>query len=84
MDINNLPKTKSKEIEFIGYPSGDCDSFCWDVSKEDFIKITGNKPDYYDKAVNHNGLYIIHPNDFYGFDSPKCKMTIKIEVLESE
>ena len=78
----NLPKTENKTFEFIGIPSGDYESFCWDVDKETFTKITGKEPKKYYKSYFNEGLYRIYPNKFYGFDKPKCKMIINIEVLK--
>lgn len=31
---------------------------------------------------NGENLYKIYPDDFYGFDSPKCKVKLSIERLE--
>lgn len=74
-------KTKNINIEFIGINSGDGESFCWDVDRENFIKIKGYEPD---ETFDENGenLYKIYPDDFYGFDSPKCKVKLSIERLE--
>ena len=74
-------KTKNIDIEFIGINSGDGESFCWEVDRETFIKIKGYEPDeVFDK--NGYGAYKIYPDDFYGFDSPKCKIKLSIERLE--
>lgn len=78
MNINDLPKTVDKEIEFEGFPSGDMESFCFDVTKEDYIKINGEEPGEFDKSVNKDNLYRIYPDDFFGFDKPKCKIKISI------
>lgn len=81
-DINNLPKTKNGTYEFEGIPSGDCESFCWDVNKETYVKIKNKQPDRFDKSKSNKGLYRIYPDDFYGFDKPNCKMKINIEVIK--
>ena len=60
----NLPKTENKTFEFIGIPSGDYESFCWDVDKETFKKITGKEPKKYYKSYFNEGLYRIYPNKF--------------------
>lgn len=83
MENNELPKTKSGTYEFKGIPSGDCSAFCWDVSKEEYVKITGKKPGKYDKSNENKGLYKIYPNDFYGFDNPMCLMKLSVQVLNS-
>ena len=80
--INNLPKTQSKTYEFDGIPSGDGESFCWDVNKETYISIKGEQPNKFDKSESHKGLYRIYPNDFYGFDRPKCRIKISIEIIK--
>ena len=80
--MDEMPKTETKAYEFQGISSGDGDSFCWDISKEDFIKIKGKNPNKYDKSMERKGLYRLYPNDFYGFDDPKCNIKISIEVLE--
>jgi len=82
-DIDNLPKIQSETYEFQGIPSGDCESFCWDVDKETFIKIKGEAPNKHDKSRVNKGLYRIYPDDFYGCDKPKCNMKISIEVINS-
>lgn len=78
----NLPKTKNTDIEFVAIPSGDHEAFCWDVDRETFIKIKGNEPEEdFDNSYFNKGLFRIYPDDFYGFDKPKCKIKLLIEVL---
>ena len=80
--MDEIPKTQTKTYEFQGISSGDYESFCWDVSEEDFIKIKGRTPNKYNKSIEREGLYKLYPNDFYGLDDPKCNIKISIEVLE--
>lgn len=75
-------KTKNIDIEFVGINSGDNESFCWDVDKDTFIKIKGKEPETYDKSYFNERLYRVYPSDFYGFDSPKSKVKLSIEILE--
>lgn len=75
-----MDKTENKTYEFVGIPSGDGSSFCWDVDKETFIRITSKKPDRFDKSDYNKGLYKIYPNEFHGMDHVKCKLTISVEV----
>lgn len=77
-----IPKTKDISIEFDAMPSGDHQSFCWDVSKEDFKKIKGVKPKKENRSYYNKGLYRIYPDDFFGIDPVKCKMKIDIKVLK--
>lgn len=79
---SDLPKTKDRTYEFKGIPSGDCDSFCWDVSRKEFIKIKGEEPNKFDKSYVNEGLFRIYPNDFYGFDKPECSIKISIKVIK--
>ncbi|PYY28177.1 hypothetical protein [Paenibacillus illinoisensis] len=53
---------KEKTFKFTGKPSGDHESFVWDVSKEDFAIITGREPKSYEKAVFTNRRFMIYPN----------------------
>lgn len=79
----NSPKTQDRTFKFEGIPSGDMESFCWDVDKETYVRIKGKEPGKFDKSVSHKDMYKIYPDDFYGFDKPKCKMTINIEVIKN-
>jgi len=54
----------SKEIEFIGIPSGDYECFCWDVDAENYKKVVGREPDEFDyDNVDFVGDQIIVRND---------------------
>lgn len=75
-------KTKNIDIEFTGIASGDGDSFCWDVDKKTYERLLGEKPRKGKQSIFNNGLYRIYPDDFYGFDNPKCKIKLSIERLE--
>lgn len=68
----------SKCFEFKGIPSGDYESFCWDVEKYIFIKIKGQNPDNFDESYFNKGLYRLYPDDFYR-DKSECTTTIKIK-----
>lgn len=81
-NINDALKTKNGNYEFEGINSGDYESFCWDVTEEFFIKIKGKKPIKSDESYFNRGLYRVYPSDFYGFDKPKCKVKISIEVID--
>lgn len=67
----------STSIEFKGIPSGDYEGFCWDVDKETFIKIKGEKPNKYDRSYFNKGLYRIYPREFYN-QNGICSTTIKV------
>ena len=57
------------EVTFEGIPSGDHESFCWDVSKEAYIKVTGREPEEPDGDCKNDGsyfnegLYRLYPGD---------------------
>ncbi len=74
--------TTNKVIEFIGTPSGDGESFCFDVDEENFIKVKGELPNEYDECYQGANLFRIYPDYFFGFDEPKCKIKISIEILK--
>lgn len=80
-NFEDFPITKNIEVEFEGISSGDHESFCWDVTEEVFIKIKGEKPKERNKSCFNKGLFRIYPNDFYGLDSPLCKVKISINIL---
>jgi len=66
-------------FKFEGVPSGDYQSFCWDVDKETFINIKCKEPNEYDKSVFNEGLYRIYPNFFH---NSKKKCLIELQVTE--
>jgi hypothetical protein len=83
------------KFEFVGYPSGDNENFCWDVDKETYIRIKTEKYKSqgkteseikqeiqdlmkWDKAVFHEGMFMIYPNDVI-IKEDKVKQKIKIE-----
>lgn len=67
----------SKSIEFKGIPSGDYESFCWDVSPETFKKIKGKNPKSSNKSYFNEGKYRIYPDDFF---DEKREYTITIKA----
>ena len=55
-------------IKFTGILSGDHESFCFAVSKENFTRITGREPEDFDKDRFYKGKYAIYPSDILGRD----------------
>jgi hypothetical protein len=64
-------------IEFIGKNTGDGECFCWDVDKENFIKVKGKEPGIFDyepygmvelmdfhKAIKNNDINYVKENGF--------------------
>lgn len=81
-----------QKFEFEGINSGDSESFCWIVDKENFIKATGNEPDEFDGVPEYttDGLdyayskerFYLYPNDVTGESGAKVKITIVVEEIE--
>ncbi len=69
-------------MEFEGIISGDHESFCFDVTKEVFEKVTGRSPDKWDKAVFNKGLYRLYPGHILESLGLKCKCKITISGEE--
>jgi hypothetical protein len=53
----------TKSTKFRGIPSGDGDSLCFDVIREDFIRLMGRPPGRFDKSIRYHGLYRYYPDD---------------------
>jgi hypothetical protein len=74
-----------RKFTFEGVPSGDCECFCWDVDRETYIRVTGMKPDKYDRGRT-KGTYKLYPNDIVGFEvferGTKLKVSVSIEGLK--
>lgn len=87
---------KSRTVEFIGTPSGDGESFCWDVDEENFKKVVGREIeedfDYFLGALRlypdniFGDEYIYNENnDVIGINKlGKCKIKISYEEIESQ
>jgi len=68
------------KFEFTAIPSGDCECFCWAVDRKTFIKLTGHKPDKYDKDKFNPGLYRVYPGTCFSDHAP-LHITIDVERL---
>ncbi|WP_337033222.1 hypothetical protein [Paenibacillus illinoisensis] len=69
-----------KTFKFTGIPSGDYESFVWDVSKEQFVTITGKEPVAIDEAVFTDGRYMIYPNDLLKGIADEDKTDYEFEI----
>ena len=80
---------KKVELEITGVISGDYESACVDVSKEEFKKLKGYKPEKFDESLFYENLY-----RYYSVDIPyrhiqefgdgsvlKMKITYEIEKV---
>lgn len=74
----------SKKHSFDAIPSGDYESFCFDVDKETFINIKGEEPDKFDRSYFNKGKYRIYPSDLLGLDNDTRKVHINLEITEIE
>lgn len=68
----------------IGIPSGDYESFCFDVTRDCFIELNGDEPgtDGLDASVIYEGLYRVYCVPDVGIWSNKyknCKPLLKIK-----
>lgn len=45
---------------FVGTPSGDGEDACWDVSREDFVRLAGREPHAGDASCFRGGLYRLY------------------------
>lgn len=88
-----------KSFEFIGIPSGDGESFCWEVDIETFKKVMGFEPDGWD-YVKHkyrfdkngkvefydlSGLVKLYPNFIFSKNEPTERYgKLKIKIEYEE
>ena len=69
-------------ITFEGQPSGDHVSFCWNVTAEEYERVTGRKPDKWAAAAfAGTGYYRLYPDDILHHmpDGKVCRITISVE-----
>lgn len=86
-EVNGEKKVVS--VELTGVKSGDYEAACMDVSAEDFERLTGRKPDKFDKSCFYKDLFRYYglniPSDFiaeYGNNAMlKVKVTFEIEKV---
>jgi hypothetical protein len=50
-------------VSFVGIESGDYESACYDVSFEEFVRLTGEKPGRSDRSKFYGGMYRFYPLD---------------------
>lgn len=67
------------EYNFKAIPSGDHESFCFDVDRETYVQIVGDEPDeMYDKSVFNEDMYRIYPDQFFRGDDT-IEIQLKVE-----
>ncbi|MFB5759037.1 hypothetical protein [Paenibacillus medicaginis] len=69
-----------KTFKFSGYNSGDYESFCFAVSRDEFIRLTGHKPDSYCKNPFHKRRFNFYPNDLVEHLDGKLEYEFEITV----
>lgn len=80
---------KKVELEITGVMSGDYEAACVDVSKDEYKRLVGEKPEEFDKSFFYKNLY-----RYYGIEIPskyieefgpdailKMKITYEIEKI---
>jgi hypothetical protein len=71
-----------RKFTFVAVPSGDYEAFCWDVSRDEYIRINGEEPRYSEESFFNKGMYRIYP----GFELPslipntKKLLNVTIEI----
>lgn len=53
------------KVNFKAKLSGDHESFCFDVTKEEYKRIRGKNPTKYEKSMFNKGLYRIYPGHLF-------------------
>jgi hypothetical protein len=48
-------------VSFVGIQSGDYESACYDVSAEEYVRLTGEKPTKSDRSYFYAGRYRFYP-----------------------
>ena len=71
-----------------GICSGDLECFCLLVSKEDFVRVKGSKPNKFDVGrFAKRGSpyrYKLYPGDLIGYNNDQKLITLKVEVEEKK
>lgn len=72
-----------------GIPSGDCECWCFLVTKETFKSVTGKKPDrrwdvgrFAKKGSPYR--YMLYPGHLIGYDDKDKLVTLSIEAIPVE
>lgn len=81
-----MSESTYKNFEFIGVPSGDGESFCFEVDREMFLTVTGRQPDegdYVDASYvkQKRELFRLYPNDI--FEESGKKLKVKIQFVQA-
>lgn len=67
-------------MKITGLKSGDYESFCLDVTKEEFKKIKNENPDEFDKSYFNENRYRIYIEDILNKILPEASDNDEIEI----
>ncbi len=72
----------NSRFDFVGIPSGDGESFCWDVSEEEYKRITGENPSKGNESFFNKGFYRLYDWDMpIPSIYPDVKVPLKVSIL---
>jgi len=80
-------------MKISGYPSGDNESPCFDVSREDFIAAMGREPNWHERSMFHVKMYRIYYEQLLPFmfekeslqiDGKEYRMKVELEIETSK
>lgn len=83
---------KQHQWQVLGWLSGDGECFCMDVSREEFKRLKGRRPQGHDRSRRNPGAYRVYPDYDPGYGHPdhaefrgkRVRVTVLVEVLEDE
>ena len=76
--------SNEKHLEFKAIPSGDYESFCFDVDKKTFKNIKNVEPSEFDKSFFNKGMYRIYPDDLFKLNDRNNICNIKLTIQEED
>ena len=65
---------------FKAIKSGDYESFCFDVDRDEFIKIKGEEPSEFDKSYFYENKYRLYMEDIFRILTPSLKDGEEVEI----
>lgn len=80
--INPL-KAIAYTFEFEGIPSGDYETFCWDVTKEEYVRLCEREPRASEESNFNPGMYRIYPGLDIPDTIPSAKSILKVSIQKT-
>lgn len=77
-------------FEFEGIPSGDHENFCWDVARDEYLRITGELPTQFEISYFYLNTYRLYPGHYELGDVPSLLIQpgniwkVKVETEETD